>query len=55
VCLAIVSALRGSYSDLQLTVVLNVPSNATGTYRIANLRFASTSPSGITQISSDTQ
>jgi hypothetical protein len=35
----LLSKLRGSYNDLQLTVVLNVPSNATGTYRIDNLRF----------------
>jgi hypothetical protein len=50
----IVSALRGTYSDLQLTAALNVPPNATGTYRIDNLRFTSSAPSTITQLSSDT-
>ncbi|HJX55069.1 MAG TPA: FG-GAP-like repeat-containing protein, partial [Polyangia bacterium] len=37
--------LSGSYSDLQFTITLNVPSDLTGTYLIDNLRFlGGTSP-----------
>jgi hypothetical protein len=38
----ITNALGGTYSDLRITVVLNLPSTVTGTYLIDNLRFSST-------------
>ena len=53
----IVTALRATYNDLQVIVVINVPFNATGTYRIDNLQFAGASPPvppvNVVQISSD--
>jgi hypothetical protein len=39
----LVTKLEGSYSDLQFVIVLNVPSNATGTYGVDNLRLSSNS------------
>lgn len=52
----LLTALRATYTDLQVTVVVNVASNATGTYRLDNLQFANTTPPPppIMQISSDT-
>src|SRR3954464_11706536 len=35
----VLAALRGTYTDLQLTIVINVPSNATGTYRVDNFHL----------------
>jgi len=51
----VLAALRGTYTDLRFTVVINVPSNATGTYRVDNFQVAPAvvTPT-ITQISSDT-
>jgi Salmonella virulence plasmid 65kDa B protein len=56
---ALQAALAGSYSDLQFTISLNVPSDTTGTYLIDNLHFVAQSvpPTGTstnTNTSTDT-
>ena len=45
---AIRTALSGSYFDLSVSVVLNVPTNATGTYLIDNLQVSADIPSDST-------